>query len=489
MSTTAFARSSTVVTTDISRQRRRALVGLLILGDSLAVGIALIAAYYVRFFSNLPLFDDGNPSPETHLVLSLLILPLWLVTLAALELYDLHQLFGGTNEYARIVNTGAITLFAVVTITYFVPVVRISRGWLVIAWVLTIVLMVLGRFVVRRFVYRQRAHGALTARTLVVGTDEEARAIARQLLATPTCGAHVIGFVGNDHPAGTRLEENLSVVGPVESLAALTASHGIEELIISTPALTREQLIDIFQTFADSDVELRFSSGLYEILTTKVRIKETGYVPLVSLSKVRLDAVESFIKTVVDYAVAGLGLILFSPFMLFFALAIKLDSPGPVFHRRYVLGRQGRVFGAFKFRTMHENGDEILARCPDLKAELLANHKLKEDPRITRLGRFLRRYSVDEIPQFINILRGEMSLIGPRMITPAEADNYGRWRHNLLTVKPGLTGLWQVSGRSDIAYADRVRLDMYYIRNYSLWLDAHIAWQTLPAILKKKGAY
>ena len=153
------------------------------------------------------------------------------------------------------------------------------------------------------------------------------------------------------------------------------------------------------------------------------------------------------------------------------------------------MGVNGTSFDAFKFRTMHVNGDEILNHHPDLTEELAKNHKLKEDPRITRAGNFLRKFSLDELPQLINVLRGKMSLVGPRMISPEEMDQYGQWGMNLLTVRPGITGLWQVSGRADLDYDQRVNLDMYYIRNWTIWLDLHLLFRTIPAVLSRKGAY
>jgi lipopolysaccharide/colanic/teichoic acid biosynthesis glycosyltransferase len=153
------------------------------------------------------------------------------------------------------------------------------------------------------------------------------------------------------------------------------------------------------------------------------------------------------------------------------------------------MGLNGRQFDAFKFRTMDVNGDAILDSHPDLKAELALNHKLKDDPRITRVGGFLRKYSLDELPQLFNVLKRDMSLVGPRMISPAEMDEYNQWGINLLTVKPGITGLWQVSGRSDVSYEERVRLDMYYIRNWTLWLDIQLLLETFPAVLNERDAY
>ena len=194
-------------------------------------------------------------------------------------------------------------------------------------------------------------------------------------------------------------------------------------------------------------------------------------------------------KSLMDYVFTIPALLLLSPLFIAIAIAVKLDSPGPVFHRRKVLGVNGREFYAWKFRTMVVDGDKLIEADPALKAELEANYKLKDDPRVTRLGHFLRKWSLDELPQLFNILAGDMSLVGPRMITCPELGKYDQWDINLLTVRPGITGLWQVSGRSDVSYEQRVSYDMYYVRNWSIWLDLQLLFQTIPAVLKKRGAY
>jgi len=195
-------------------------------------------------------------------------------------------------------------------------------------------------------------------------------------------------------------------------------------------------------------------------------------------------------KATLDYLLAVPILVLVSPALIVLALCIRADSPGPALHRRRVLGFGGRTFDAFKLRTMVVNGDDILARRPELQAELRETHKLEEDPRVTRIGRWLRRFSLDELPQLYNVVRGEMSLVGPRMISPPELEKFGDARGLLLSVKPGLTGLWQVSGRSSLAYEDRVRLDAEYITHYTLRRDLSILFvRTLPAVLRRRGAY
>jgi lipopolysaccharide/colanic/teichoic acid biosynthesis glycosyltransferase len=194
-------------------------------------------------------------------------------------------------------------------------------------------------------------------------------------------------------------------------------------------------------------------------------------------------------KAVLDRVSALVASVLLVPFFPFIALAIWLDSPGPIIYRRRVVGLHGREFDAYKFRTMIPNADAHLEAHPELEEEWSRTGKIQDDPRITRVGRILRRYSLDELPQLFNVLKGQMSLVGPRMITPTELDHFGHWRHNLLTVKPGMTGLWQVSGRADVSYEERVRMDMRYIRNYTIWLDLRLLLNTIKVVVGGHGAY
>ena len=198
---------------------------------------------------------------------------------------------------------------------------------------------------------------------------------------------------------------------------------------------------------------------------------------------------DGWLKITLDRMVALLALLILSPFMALIALAVRLDSPGPAIYRRRVMGLGGRQFDAFKFRTMVVNGDQVLAAHPELRAQLEQQHKLKDDPRITRLGRILRKLSLDELPQLVNVLLGQMSLVGPRIIAPEELAKYGQWQAMLLSVRPGLTGLWQISGRADVDYQQRVQLDMEYIRTRNLWLDLKIILRTVPAVIRGRGAY
>lgn len=199
--------------------------------------------------------------------------------------------------------------------------------------------------------------------------------------------------------------------------------------------------------------------------------------------------VDALGKRLLDVAGALAGLILLSPIFLVAAIAVKLDSPGPVIHRRRVMARGGGQFDAYKFRTMVVNGDEVLAAHPDLLARWRQEQKLENDPRVTRTGKWLRKFSIDELPQLVNVLRGEMSLVGPRMIAPVEMAHFGEYAQERLSVKPGLTGLWQIAGRADLPYDQRLIYDIRYVRTRTLWLDVKIILLTIPAVLFGRGAY
>jgi exopolysaccharide biosynthesis polyprenyl glycosylphosphotransferase len=326
---------------------------------------------------------------------------------------------------------------------------------------------------------------------VIVGANNEGIHLADQLMRWRTSGLHVLGFIDNKLPSGSFVHGDMFALGGVGDLERLIKKFQIEELIIASSAITsRDCMMDIFQRYGTmKDINVRMSSGLYEIITTGMTVKEYAYIPLVGINKVRLTGFDQVLKHLLDYVVATLSLLVILPVLALIAIAIKLDSRGPIIHRRRVMGVNGRQFDAYKLRTMHVNGDEILERYPDLKAELAKNHKLKQDPRVTRVGAFLRKTSLDELPQLLNVLRGQMSMVGPRIIAPGEVEMYDRWDINLMTVRPGITGLWQVSGRSNISYDERVRLDMYYIRNWSIWLDLQILFQTIPTVLKGHGAY
>lgn len=470
----------------------RLYMASLVLVDVIMLGLAFRLAYYLRFELSFAIFfQDLEPNLRFYQNLVTFLIPTLLLIFMLLGLYDREKLLGGTKEYSMVFNGLTFGMMLLIAVGFLDPDFILARGWLLMGWVFGFFFAASGRFAMRRVIYNLRKRGYYLSSAVIIGANNEGLSLAEQLNGSRVSGFHILGFIDKKLPVGTQLLHDQYVLGTVDNLDDLIERYDIEELILASSAISsRDRMLEVFQKYGiSSGVNIRMSSGLYEIITTGLTVKEFAYVPLVGVNKVRLTGVDEFLKYSLDVLITIPALILLAPAMLFIALAIKLETPGPVIHRRRVMGIHGKEFDAFKFRTMQEDGDKILDAYPDLKKELAQNFKLRQDPRVTMIGQALRKLSLDELPQLFNILRREMSLVGPRIITPAEVEKYEKWDLNLMTVRPGLTGLWQVSGRSDVTYEERVRLDMHYIRNWSIWLDIQLLFQTVPAVLRRRGAY
>lgn len=462
----------------------------LIVLDLFLTYLAFRVAYTIRFSSGLSFFQESIvPGSPRYVDFMWLIIPIWLFIFAALGLYNQQNLLGGTREYALLLNATTLGMFVIISAGFLLPdELILARGWVLLVWLLGFLYTAFGRFLFRRVVYALRRTGRFQTPALLVGLNDEGKLLADQFSQTRSSSIRLVGYI-HDAPADEKQPE-LNWLGKLQDLENIISKYGVREIILTSSALSQEQVLSLFRQYGTSDeVTLRMSSGLYEIITTGMEIREDGLVPLLTINKVRMTGIDRVLKQVIDYAIAIPVIIMLLPVFAVIAALIRLDSPGPIIYRRRVMGVNGKRFDAYKFRTMRVNGDDIFKDNPELLKEYQANYKLKNDPRVTRIGNFLRKTSLDEFPQFVNVLRNEMSIVGPRMISPEELGKYQQWNINLLTVKPGITGLWQVRGRSDVDYDERVRMDMYYIRNWSAWLDMALIIQTVPAILSKRGAY
>ena len=474
----------------LSTQWRLLRVALAV-NDAVMIGIALVLAYFVRFVSIVPIFrDDAFADYGYYQTLSIIVIPVWLIIFGLVGLYNRRNLLGGFEEYSIVFRATGFGSLVLLAAGFLEPEFILARGWLLLAWMFSFLFVSGGRFLIRRGVYALRKRGFFITPALIVGVNEEGRALAEQLLNWTTSGLYVMGFVDDMLRSGTKVWGSLDSLGHTNQLDRLIKRYGITELILTNSALSREEMLALFRKYGVvDDLNVHISSGLFEIITTGLDVREFSYVPLVRVRKGRLTGADLVIKLLLDYVIAVPGLIFITPLLLLIAILIKLDSPGPIFFKRRVMGINGSQFNAFKFRTMVVNGGEILDGHPELTEKLAQDYKLKDDPRITSMGHFLRKTSLDELPQLINVIKRDMSLVGPRIISPVEMEKYGDWGLNLLTVPPGITGLWQVSGRSDLSYEERVRLDMHYIRNWTIWSDLQILWQTIPAVIRGRGAY
>ena len=364
----------------------------LVLIDTGALAAAFGLAYVIRFRAGIPFLE---PLPERFVFYSSVAfwaVPVWLAIFAFYHLYDRNYLFVGFQEYTRVINACTAGVMAVIVMSFLDVGLVISRGWLLMVWALSMLLVGSSRFSFRRLVRWLRKRGFLITPTVIVGANGEGKALAEQFMSDPGAGTHVVGFVDNRVPPGVPVVGKLSVLGNLAELERVAREGGISDVVVATTGLNREELLELYRRMGHVDgVEVRLSSGLFEILTTGVRVQEISCVPLMTPSRVRITGIDAFMKSVLDYSGAILGLAVLSPLLVLIALLVKLDSPGPVLHRRTVLGRGAKPFDAFKFRTMVANADEVLTANAALREAFEAGHKLKADPRVTRVGGLLRR--------------------------------------------------------------------------------------------------
>ncbi len=467
------------------------LAVFLVICDTLMLFLALRLSYYIRFQASLAIFQlDVVPSGPTYQRLALILTLVWLVMFVLFGLYNRQNLMGGTREGSLVINASMAVLFLILVAEFLFPALLVARGWLLITWFGVVILTLTGRFFMRQGVRYLRKKGLFLSPALILGANQEGGLLAEQFSRQQFSGLQTLGFVDDALPPSTPVYEQLKVLGSFDDLDRLIEENRVEELILASSAVTQLQLVTIFQKYGVSKrLGLRMSSGLYQMIASGFELAEFASVPLVGIKRLRLTGINWAMKMALDYFLALFAIILLSPIFLLIALLVKIDSPGPIIYRRRVMGINGSQFDAYKFRTMVDGADRILQSQPELKRKFEINHKLQSDPRVTRLGNFLRKSSLDELPQLFNVLRFQMSLVGPRMIAPEEMTKYQQAGMNLLTVKPGITGLWQVSGRSNVTYEERVRMDLYYIRNWSILMDIHLILRTFPAILTRKGAY
>ena len=376
-----------------------------------------------------------------------------------------------------------------------------SRGVFLLDFALALAAFLTVHLLLRYAQARIRGKGINLIPTLVVGTNAEAAQTVRELNDRRDLGYRVIGVVRNDDSGvgGSHLE--LKVIGTFDELASLIRDLEIQEVIITDNSISSERLFEaMMQVGRKQRVEFRFAPTLFDLLPQKTSVEQIGVLPMVRLFREPLSDLERFVKRASDILISGIAVVLLTPVWLVISLTIKRGSQGPVMFKQERVGMDGRIFLCYKFRTMEANADDSVHREAyrrNILGDADANAgdeerpvfgKVKDDHRVTTTGRWLRRSSLDELPQLLNVLKGDMSVVGPRPPIPYEVEGYDLWHRKRLDMKPGITGLWQVSGRNRLTFDEMVRTDLYYIENWSLWLDLKIILLTLPAVWRGDGA-
>jgi exopolysaccharide biosynthesis polyprenyl glycosylphosphotransferase len=475
----------TILRQDVLKRYRR-LSAWIAVTDGLSIIAGMLIAYLVRFGS--------RPMPPEFALL-IASAPLAFVAIfSALRLYSV-QLISAAEEFRRII-VGIGTSIAAIALLGFWSKMPYSRLWLGITWILTMLLCLASRQRWHRAMKRMRVNGELAYRTLLVGANEEAKS-ALEAFRSQALGFRPVGVVVPETGNGRRspmFDEDLiqistDAIGNVVALRRVIRELAVDCLFVASSAVSPDDMAHIAKAARLEGVEVRLSVNLPHILPTRLTVQPLDHLTIISLKSARLSGGQAAAKRAVDIVGAAVGLLGALPLLIGIALAIKISSGGPVLFRQARVGKQGRLFTFMKFRTMVPGAEGMLIDLRDRNEADGPLFKMREDPRVTRVGRWLRRWSLDELPQLVNVLGGDMSLVGPRPPLPQEVECYEDWQHGRLEVAPGITGVWQVEGRVELPFDESVRRDIFYIENWSLSYDLFILAKTVPALLSGRGAY
>ena len=459
------------------RLRPASLVALAVSVDVLLVVGSLTLAHLLSSIAQ----DGAAGVPDTTGGERIVVAIVAVALLGSHNLYDLAHPQPWPSRLYTIVSSISIGFVVAVVISVVFTGPFYARAWFAIGWALAIVALAVWHTGIERRYAALMSAITPGRRVIVVGANPAGQDLACELVGK---GYEVVGYADN----GSDLPDppDRPLLGPIGRLEELVQNHAIDELVIALPWDRRAQLNRVLTRGFGRYVRVKYAADFGEVLPRRFDVSWIGARQYIEFSPV---ARVNFVKRALDLALVLVGMIAFLPVFAIIALAIRLDSPGPVIYGQPRIGKDGRGFRMLKFRSMRRDADDLLSGLLERNEVKGPMFKIRSDPRVTRVGRLLRRYSLDELPQLLNVLRGEMSLVGPRPPIASEVERYEDWQVGRLRAVPGLTGLWQVSGRTEGPFEDMVRLDLHYIRNWSLGLDFEILLRTIPAVFTTKGAY
>lgn len=459
--------------------------------DAALIWVASALAWYLRY--QVQLFRTVDPAflnpIEEYYGLFTGLTAIFLFVLAANGGYTARRGSSLVTELVRVTNAALISIVIVVAITFGFRPFAFSRLLFLYDGILIVALLGAARGIRRQVEARLRQRGIGVERVLIVGAGEVGRAVMRTMVARPDFGYVVVGFVDDDPVRGKTDVGRFRALGGLDNIESIVHSEKVDELIITLSWSYHRRIAALVAVCERLHIRPRVVPELFQFSLNRVDIDDLGGIPLIGVKEHTLPAGGQFAKRLLDIVMSGLALTVLWPVFLLVAIAIKLDSHGPVLFSQIRIGQDGRPFKVYKFRSMTADAEDNLPHLNGLNEASGPLFKIKDDPRRTRVGRWLRKTSLDEFPQLINVLRGEMSWVGPRPALPGEVEKYEVWQRQRLEVPQGMTGLPQISGRSDLTFDEVCLLDIYYIENWSLSLDITILLRTIPQVLFGRGAY
>lgn len=464
----------------------------------MVITLAFVLAYWARYDLQI----GGDVAAENYVPINsyyILQVALTVILLLVFQFKGLYRLPRGStwlDEVSVVTSSTTIGIAILIVLVFGFRPVSYSRLLFGFSWVTVVILLGCERAFIGQIKRVLWARGVGVERVLVVGAGRIGQRIMQNILDQPALGYRLVGFL-EDEPDSVEWTiplirgraDKLNGLGNFADICPVVRDYEIDEVIIALPSSAHSTILSVIDQCRRWEVDFKLVPDLYEMSFTKALINEVNGVPLIGVRDSSIRGLNLYVKRTMDVILTTIALVLLSPLILLTAILIKLDSPGPVFFRQTRVGKNGTLFTAYKFRSMKEKAEEELEKLACMNEASGPLFKIRCDPRVTRVGRVLRRTSLDEVPQLFNIVLGHMSWVGPRPGLPAEVAQYDDWHLERLELIPGLTGFWQVSGRSDIAFDEMVKLDLYYAENWSLALDIIILLKTIPAVIGGKGAY
>jgi exopolysaccharide biosynthesis polyprenyl glycosylphosphotransferase len=449
------------------------------IADFSAAVLAAIAAVGVRF---------GRHPDDGYILLSLALPLLWVTALRVFGAYEKRFLGSGSDEFRRILNAGLSLTGALALISYMVN-NELSRIYLLVGMQVIVAFDLVVRWSLRKRLHRQRIHGQCMTSVVAVGHELAVRQLISELRREPHHGLQVVAACLAGEPAVSEVA-GVPVVGALDDTASVVRNLNAGTVaVLSCPEMDGMKLRTLAWELEKTGTDLCVAPALLDVAGPRTTVRPTAGLTLLHVDHPQLSGPRQVVKDLFDRCAAASGLVALSPLMLVIAVAIRLSDSGPALFTQTRVGKDGRPFKIYKFRTMVVDAEARLAEIREQNESDGVLFKIRGDPRITAIGARLRKSSLDELPQLINVLRGEMSLVGPRPALPEEAAKYADHVRRRLVVKPGLTGMWQVNGRSELSWDETVRLDLRYVENWSFALDLQILWKTLSVIFRGAGAY
>jgi exopolysaccharide biosynthesis polyprenyl glycosylphosphotransferase len=463
---------------------QRRYLRLLVMVDLAIVLASTLVALHVRFGS-----ANESVHGVSYAMLSLILVPSWMAFLVMSRAYEMRFVGTGADEFKR-VSSASLRLMAVVAVIAYTFKLDLARGYVAIALPVGTLTLLLGRYGQRKWLHAQRRRGNYLRRVIVVGGVDGIHDLASQLADYPYVGYTLVGACLPTPSEAFALPE-VPVLGSLtQVMRAVEEANADTVAVASGPGMSPAVLRRLSWEIEGTGIDLVVAPALLDVAGPRISVRPVAGLPLLHVEEPELSGVRQLMKATVEWAFATVAFLLALPVLVALAIIVRIDSQGAPLFRQTRVGKAGHEFTVYKLRTMRADAESLLdsLREQNEAADGLL-FKIREDPRVTTVGRWLRKWSLDELPQLWNVVRGDMALVGPRPPLPGEVALYGPEVARRLLVRPGITGLWQVSGRSNLSWDDSVRLDLYYVENWSLALDAMIVWKTVFAIFRREGAY